>query len=258
MNVLVIDNDRDSCSMICQYLAQTEFDTHACGGIDSAKRSIRKLQPDCLIVDWSLPDGPGIEFISWLRTQHEYRRLPVLMLADQSGESDRVTGLESGADDYMTKPPSLRELRARLQALVRRASEYSEEALPRIVLDTRNQALLVNDREVEISRTEFKLFQFFLNNRGKVFSRQQILNAIWDMQTDFESRTVEVYVLRLRKVLKAHKLDKLIKTVRGRGYKFRADIRCETFGPGNEQNRLNRRTRARADTGREIDPDHPG
>ena len=126
--------------------------------------------------------------------------------------------------------------------------------MPRIVLDTRNQALLVNDREVEISRTEFKLFQFFLNNRGKVFSRQQILNAIWDMETDFESRTVDVYVLRLRKVLKAHKLDKMIKTVRGKGYKFRADIRCETFGPGNEPNLSN--TQVRAHSGLESDPDH--
>jgi two-component system phosphate regulon response regulator PhoB len=228
MHVLVIDSDPDTQETIGRYFSQSEFHIHSCEGITSAKKSIRDLQPDCVIVDWTLPDGPGLDLITWLRRHDEYRRLPVLMLSSQSEESKRVTGLESGADDYMTKPPSLRELRARLKALIRRASEGRASNQLELFLDMKNKTVLANNKEVEMSKTEFNLFTFLTNNLGQVFSREQILHAVWGLETDLEARTVDVCILRLRKTLKSHNLDKIIRTVRGEGYKLRSDIIFKT------------------------------
>ena len=128
MNILVIEDDHDIREMICQSLSQADYHTRGCSDVKSAKQSIREHRPDCLVIDWMLPDSSGIELIRWLRRKDEFRQIPALMLTARSQESDKITGLDAGADDYMTKPLSLRELRARVQALLRRPSEYRESS----------------------------------------------------------------------------------------------------------------------------------
>jgi two-component system phosphate regulon response regulator PhoB len=229
MNILVIEDDHDIREMICQSLSQADFQTHGCADVKCAKQAIREQRPDCLVVDWMLPDSSGIELIRWLRRQDEFRQIPALMLTARAEESDKITGLESGADDYMTKPLSLRELRARVKALLRRPAEYKEssqllQAGP-VELNLKSHVVRLDGKDAELTKTEFKLLKFFVTNRDKVFSRDQILDAVWGLNTYLGDRTVDVHILRLRKILKAYKLDNLIKTVRGAGYKFSTETR---------------------------------
>ena len=227
MNILVVEDDRDIREMVCQSLAQNDFHTVGCGDVREAKQSIARLNPDCLVVDWMLPDGSGVDLIRWLRRHEAYQQIPVLMLTARAQESDLVTGLDSGADDYLTKPMSLRELNARVRALLRRPPGYEErrdllEAGP-ISLNIRSHEAFVGDAPIELTRTEFKLLRLFIEYPGKVFSREQILDAVWGVNAYLGDRTVDVHILRLRKILKPHGADRMIATVRGSGYKLAAN-----------------------------------
>ena len=227
MNILVVEDDRDIREMVCQSLAQNDFQTTGVRDAHEARQSLARLAPDCMVIDWMLPDGSGLELIRWLRRQEEYRKIPVLMLTARSQESDMITGLESGADDYLTKPMSLRELNARVRALLRRPAEYEErkdllEAGP-VSLNTRTHEVFVADAPVELTKTEFKLLKLLMENPRKVFSREQILDAVWGVNAFLGDRTVDVHILRLRKILKPHGVDRMIATVRGTGYRL-ADL----------------------------------
>ncbi len=229
MNIMVVEDDRDIREMVCQSLAQNDFRTQACRDLGEAKQSLAKTAPDCLVIDWMLPDGSGIDLVRWIRRQDAYRQIPVLMLTARSTESDMVTGLDSGADDYLTKPMSLRELNARVRALLRRPPQYEEaqdllSAGP-LSLNTRTQEVFVGSTEVELSRTEFKLLRLLLENPDRVFSREQILDAVWGVDAYLGDRTVDVYILRLRKLLKPHGVAAMIKTVRGSGYRLTKKIK---------------------------------
>lgn len=226
MNILVVEDDQAIRDMICQSLSQAKYQTFACIDVKCAKKSIKERNPDCIIIDWMLPDSSGIELIRWLRRQPMYQHTPALMLTARSEESDKITGLESGADDYMTKPLSLRELHARVKALLRRPTQYEETSntLQAGVLEinTDTHEVTASGNHVELSKTEFKLLKFFVLNEGKVFSRDQILDSVWGINAYLGDRTVDVHILRLRKILKQHKLEKMILTVRGAGYRFTA------------------------------------
>ncbi len=229
MNIMVVEDDRDIREMVCQSLAQNDFRTQACRDLGEAKQSLAKTAPDCLVIDWMLPDGSGIDLVRWIRRQDAYRQIPVLMLTARSTESDMVTGLDSGADDYLTKPMSLRELNARVRALLRRPPQYEEaqdllSAGP-LSLNTRSQEVFVGSTEVELSRTEFKLLRLLLENPDRVFSREQILDAVWGVDAYLGDRTVDVHILRLRKLLKPHGVAAMIKTVRGSGYRLTKKIK---------------------------------
>ncbi len=229
MNIMVVEDDRDIREMVCRSLAQNDFRTQACRDLGEAKQSLAKTAPDCLVIDWMLPDGSGIDLVRWIRRQDAYRQIPVLMLTARSTESDMVTGLDSGADDYLTKPMSLRELNARVRALLRRPPQYEEaqdllSAGP-LSLNTRSQEVFVGSTEVELSRTEFKLLRLLLENPDRVFSREQILDAVWGVDAYLGDRTVDVYILRLRKLLKPHGVAAMIKTVRGSGYRLTKKIK---------------------------------
>lgn len=224
MKILVVEDDRDIREMVCQSLAQNEFQTSACRNLQEARRTMEDLTPDCMVVDWMLPDGSGIELIRWLRRQKAYRQIPVLMLTARSEETDMITGLESGADDYLTKPMSLRELNARVRALLRRPAQYEENQdlleFGAITLNRRTHEVSVAGRAVDLTRTEFKLLRLFIENPRKVFSREQILDAVWGVNAFLGDRTVDVHILRLRKILKPHGADRMIGTVRGSGYRL--------------------------------------
>jgi two-component system phosphate regulon response regulator PhoB len=165
-----------------------------------------------------------VELIRWLRRQNALKDIPALMLTARAEENDKITGLESGADDYMTKPLSLRELHARIKALLRRPATFEEAshvlAAGPISLNTETHEVTINDKIVDLTKTEFKLLKFFIVNESKVFTRDQILDGVWGMNAYLGDRTVDVHILRLRKILKKYGLDKMIITVRGAGYRF--------------------------------------
>jgi len=228
MNILVVEDDRDIREMVCQSLAQNDFHTIGCSDVQQAKQLLKKHQPDCLVVDWMLPDGSGVELIRWLRRKKRYRQIPVLMLTARAQESDMITGLDSGADDYLTKPMSLRELNARIKALLRRPAAYQEQmneiqAGP-IRLNTRSHEVSIDETAIELTKTEFKLLKLFIENPKQVFTREQILDAVWGVNTYLGDRTVDVHILRLRKLLKSHGATGMIKTVRGTGYRLSRKI----------------------------------
>jgi two-component system phosphate regulon response regulator PhoB len=228
MNILVVEDDRDIRELVCQSLAQNDFQTTACRDLREARQSMANIDPDCLVVDWMLPDGSGIEFIRWLRRQPQFQQIPVLMLTARAQESDMLTGLESGADDYLTKPMSLRELNARVKALLRRPAAYQEtkdvlQAGP-LSLNSRTHEVFVGEAALDLSKTEFKLLKLFMQHPLKVLSREQILDAVWGVNAYLGDRTVDVHVLRLRKLLKPLAADAMIATVRGSGYRFSEHI----------------------------------
>jgi two-component system phosphate regulon response regulator PhoB len=165
-----------------------------------------------------------VELIRWIRRQNRYQQIPVLMLTARAQESDMISGLDAGADDYLTKPMSLRELNARVKALLRRPSAYREQMdrvqVGSLNLNSRTHEVYAGEAPVDLSKTEFKLLKLFMENPEKVFSREQILNAVWGMNAYLGDRTVDVHVLRLRKLLKPHGVDGMITTVRGTGYRF--------------------------------------
>ncbi len=179
-------------------------------------------QPDLGIVDWMLPDMSGLELISELRQSELYQTLPLILLTARAQEEDKVLGLDSGADDYMTKPVSMRELTARMRALLRRTDRGKDEVLKMgdLVLDVAAQQLLIHGKPVKIGNTEFKLLKFFMSNPNRVYTRASLLDFVWGQNVYVEERTVDVHILRLRKILKPSKTDKMLQTVRGAGYRF--------------------------------------
>ena len=225
MKILVVEDDPDIRQLVVQSMKQADYQISACADVTSAQQLVVDLVPDCLIVDWMLPDSSGVELIRWLRRKEKYRHIPVMMLTARSQESDKILGLESGADDYMTKPMSLRELHARIKALVRRPARYVEAAdilkVGALELNMASHELLINGINVDISRTEFRLLRHFMQNPQKVFSRDQLLSAVWSDDAYLSDRTVDVHILRLRKILKKHDQDGMIVTVRGAGYRMR-------------------------------------
>ena len=224
MNILVVEDDHDIRELVCQSLKQNDYRTTGCRNVQEAKQSLAKLSPDCMVIDWMLPDGSGVDLIRWIRRQDQYQQIPVLMLTARAQESDMITGLDSGADDYLTKPMSLRELNARVKALLRRPAAYQEKndilEVGPLSLNSRTHEIFVDEQPVELTKTEFKLLRMFMESPGKVFSREQILDAVWGMNAYLGDRTVDVHVLRLRKLLKPYGADRMIVTVRGTGYRI--------------------------------------
>jgi two-component system, OmpR family, phosphate regulon response regulator PhoB len=224
MNILVVEDDRDIREMVCQSLSQNDFRASGCSNLQEARKSMENVNPDCMVVDWMLPDGSGIELIRWMRRQQQFQQVPVLMLTARSQETDLITGLESGADDYLTKPMSLRELNARVRALMRRPAQYEESLdlleFSGLTLNVRTHEVAVGGVAVDLTKTEFKLLRLFIKNPRKVFTREQILDAVWGVNAFLGDRTVDVHILRLRKILQPHGAERMISTVRGSGYRL--------------------------------------
>lgn len=169
-----------------------------------------------------MPQESGIEFVRYLRKDPVYAEKPIIMLTARVQEEDKVRGLDEGADDYLTKPVALKELLARIRSLLRRTTTISEEQIKGsgIVMNLTTYQVFINDTMVQIGQTEFKLLRFFLEKPNRVYSRSQLLDFVWGRAVYLEERTVDVHMLRLRKILKPFDKDKLIATVRGVGYMF--------------------------------------
>ena len=175
--------------------------------------------PDLILLDWMLPDQSGLKLLSRIRSDHNFNAIPIIMLTAKGLEEDKIAGLERGADDYVTKPFSPRELTARINALLRRnRPDHGQEVLKAgpIMLDQTSGSVSLHERKIDIGHAEYKLLKFFLAHPERVFSRSQLLDKVWGQHVEIEERTVDVHVLRLRKALKDAEF--LIKTVRSMGY----------------------------------------
>lgn len=191
-----------------------------------ARELVANQTPDLMLIDWMLPDISGPELIRRFRKDEVTRDIPIVMLTARSEEEDMIQGLEVGADDYLSKPVSLKTLTARIKALLRRSEGFSARkvlTVGPIHLDLDAHQLTINGQAIHLGITEYKLLEFFMKHPGRVYSRAQLLDFIWGQNTYIEERTVDVHILRLRKALKQQEADHCIHTVRGAGYRFAED-----------------------------------
>ncbi|MFM8330649.1 MAG: winged helix-turn-helix domain-containing protein [Candidatus Methylumidiphilus sp.] len=179
--------------------------------------------PDLILLDWMLPGVSGVEWARRLKRDEVFGEIPIILLTARGEEEDKVRGLDVGADDYVPKPFSPRELVARIRAVLRRAGKFGKSGkieMGGIVLDVEQHRVNVGAAELTVSPTEYRLLEFFLTHAGKVYSRAQLLDQVWGRNAYIEERTVDVHIRRLRKILAEHGREELIQTVRGFGYRF--------------------------------------
>ena len=221
-HVLIVEDEPDIAEMIKMSLENNGFHTSHVDSIAAARVLLGSEKVDLALVDWMLPGGSGIELVRFLRKNEVTKLLPVIMLTAKAEESDVTAGLDAGADDYITKPFSPRELNSRIKALLRRSHAALDETLQtgRLLCNTSNHRVSVDGKTLALGATEFNLLQFLMSRPERVFSRAQLLDHVWGPGTFIEERTVDVHILRLRKALKPYQLDSLIQTVRGAGYRF--------------------------------------
>jgi two-component system phosphate regulon response regulator PhoB len=219
--VLIVDDERDLLSLLDFNLRQAGFETLLASTAEEALAHVRRRVPDLVVLDLMLPDLPGTEVCRRLKASDRTRHVPVVMLTAKGEEVDRVVGFELGADDYVVKPFSVRELVLRLQAVARRAGAAAPPARDRIGpirLDPLAHRAWVGDEEIPLTALEFRLLATFMARAGRVQSREQLLSDVWEMSPDLETRTVDTHVKRLREKLGAAR--DLLETVRGVGYRL--------------------------------------
>ncbi|MBT6273200.1 MAG: phosphate regulon transcriptional regulator PhoB [Chromatiales bacterium] len=220
--LLVVEDEPAVREMVADNFRMAGYAVREAGDVAQAWQSIAKALPRLILLDWMLPDSSGFEFLRQLRSDPTTQSIPVIMLTARADEADRVRGLEVGADDYLVKPFSLRELEARVKAVLRRASDTTADIteVGGLTVDTEQHRVLAHGADVKLGATEFRLLQFFVAHPERVFSRTQLLDNAWGRDVYIEERTVDVHVRRLRKRLEVHGMDDYIQTVRGVGYRF--------------------------------------
>ena len=221
--VLVVE-DEDALATLLEYNFEKEgYEVGLAMDGEEALMMAAERTPDIILMDWMLPKLSGVEACRRLRRREETRNTPVIMLTARGDETDRITGLDYGADDYMVKPFSIPELFARTRALLRRSSPTLLEDIIRqgdIEIDTKAFRVKCGETQVHLGPTEFRLLDHFMRHPGRVFSREQLLDAVWGRDVYVEARTVDVHIGRLRKVLKKNRDSDPIRTVRSAGYAF--------------------------------------
>lgn len=221
--ILVVEDEPAVRDMIGMTLEQAGYDWQEAGDVGQAREKLAEAHPDLVLLDWMLPGQSGLDFARQLRREDLTRDLPVILLTARDAEDDKIRGLEVGADDYVTKPFSPRELLARIKALLRRSGQADEEAVVSVgglTLDMASHRISAGEDKVALGPTEFKLLQFFMTHPDRVYSRDQLLDRVWGSNVYIDDRTVDVHVRRLRKALTPHGCERLIQTVRGVGYRF--------------------------------------
>ncbi|WP_092994537.1 phosphate regulon transcriptional regulator PhoB [Thiohalomonas denitrificans] len=224
--ILLVEDEPAIRTMVVMALARAGFETLEAGDAAEADRVLADRRPDLLLLDWMLPGASGIELARRLQKDDYTKDLPIIMLTARSEEDDRVRGLEVGADDYITKPFSPRELIARINAVLRRASPDNLEGIfsaEGLKLDAQSHRVSANEQPLDVGPTEFRLLHFFMSHPERVYSRSQLLDRVWSRGAVVEERTVDVHIRRLRKALIPSGHDSLIQTVRGAGYRFSPD-----------------------------------
>ncbi|MGR9116637.1 MAG: phosphate regulon transcriptional regulator PhoB [Gammaproteobacteria bacterium] len=223
LTVLVVEDEDAIRDMLAMVLEQSGYEACPVADAELAQKAISERMPDLILLDWMLPGISGVEWARRLKKDPMYRELPIILLTARGEEEDKVRGLEIGADDYMTKPFSPKELAARIRAVLRRTGKIQDLAqitLGDLILDTEQHRLTIGDKQLEVSPTEFRLMQFFMTHPDKVYSRMQLLDQVWGRSVYIEERTVDVHIRRLRKILGEYGREDLVQTVRGFGYRF--------------------------------------
>lgn len=218
-NILVVEDEPAIVELVSFTLKEAGWQPTAVHSANDAWDYLQRRTPQMMLLDWMLPDQTGLRLLSRIRSDRQFTDLPVIMLTAKSMEEDKIAGLDNGADDYVTKPFSPRELTARINALLRRKTpEHAQSVMNAgpVKLDPVSCNVSLNDQKIDIGHAEFKLLKFFLAHPDRVFSRSQLLDKVWGDHVVIEERTVDVHVLRLRKALKD--AEYLIKTVRSVGY----------------------------------------
>ena len=221
--ILIVEDEQPIREMVMFALASAGYEAQEAADARQAQAVIAERLPDLILLDWMLPGISGIDFARRLKKEELTRELPVIMLTARAEEEDKVQGLESGADDYITKPFSPRELVARIRAVMRRGGPAAEDEILRadgLALDLASHRVSVGEILLEMGPTEYRLLEFFMSHPERVYSRGQLLDRVWGGTVYVEERTVDVHIRRLRKVLEPHGQDALIQTVRGAGYRF--------------------------------------
>lgn len=221
--VLVVEDETPIREMLCFVLEQNGFEPVEAADFAQGVARVTEPFPDLILLDWMLPGGSGIQFIKQMKQDELTRQIPIIMLTARGEEEDKVWGLEVGADDYITKPFSPKELTARLKAVIRRAVPTATEEVIEVQglrLDPVSHRVTVNEQALDLGPTEFRLLHFFMTHPERVYSREQLLNNVWGTNVYVEDRTVDVHIRRLRKAISLAGHDELIQTVRGSGYRF--------------------------------------
>ena len=221
--ILLVEDEQPIREMLRYALERENYVVEEAGDAVQAREFLAKNRPDLIFVDWIRPGETGVEFIRRLRKDEILADLPVIMLTARVEEMDKVKGLDNGADDYLTKPVAIKELIARIKAILRRTSKANSDnklVADSLVLDLATHQLTIDGKDTHIGQTEFSLLKFFIEHKNRVYSRTQLLDYVWGQAVYIEERTVDVHILRLRKILKSFNKDKMVKTVRGMGYIF--------------------------------------
>jgi len=226
INVLVVDDESAIREMIRFALGRAGMEVRCAADGLEALNKVSDQRPDILLLDWMMPGMSGLDLTRRLRRNSQTAEIPIIMLTARVAEDDKVTGLNAGTDDYIMKPFSPRELVARIQAVLRRASPGDIDGkinIGQITIDTVSRQVFLNNVPTRFGPTEYRLLEFFMTHNGRSFSREQLLNHVWGTNTYLEERTVDVHIRRLRKSLAKANLDQYVQTVRGHGYRFMVD-----------------------------------
>lgn len=224
-NILVVEDEPAIQELIAANLQHAGHRVLRAYDAEEAVRLVRETLPDIVLLDWMLPGMSGIQFARRLRSEERTRDLPIIMLTARSEEHDKIAGLEAGADDYLTKPFSPRELLARIKAVLRRrAPQMTEDTvdIEGLRLDPVTHRVSGDGKPIELGPTEFRLLHFFMTHAERVHSRTQLLDQVWGDHVFVEERTVDVHIRRLRASLELSGHDRLVQTVRGSGYRLSA------------------------------------
>jgi two-component system phosphate regulon response regulator PhoB len=221
--ILIVEDEAGIREMLGYTLMKEGYVFEEAPDVQEAKTLIGRSKPDLILLDWMLPGMSGIDYARRLRSDPETRDIPIIMLTARGDEQDKVRGLDNGADDYITKPFSTKELLARIRAALRRVAPTPASRVMEaggLILDPATYRVSARGEIVAVSATEFRLLYFFINHPERVYTRAQLLDQVWGQNVYVEERTVDVHIRRLRKVLGPYGCDKLIQTVRSIGYRF--------------------------------------
>jgi two-component system, OmpR family, phosphate regulon response regulator PhoB len=225
--ILVVEDEPAIQELIAVNLEHAGHQVLRAANVPEAEALIRQVLPDVVLLDWMLPGPPGLSFARQLRTDQRTRDIPIIMLTARAQEQDKVAGLDGGADDYVTKPFSPKELIARIKAVMRRrAPQFTDDVvdISGLRLDPGAHRVTADSDEVDLGPTEFRMLHFFMTHPERVYSRAQLLDEVWGDHVFVEERTVDVHIRRLRQALEPSRYDRLVETVRGTGYRFRRNL----------------------------------
>lgn len=222
--ILLVEDEHSIREMVSFALGQEGYVIDQAEDGSTAEVLLANKLPDLILLDWMLPDTSGLELLRRWKRNDALQETPVIMLTAKVEERDKIDGLDSGADDYITKPFSVKELTARIRAVLRRGSSSieNEVVVGPMKLDLNAHRAYVNEESINMGPTEFRLLEFFMTHEDRVYSRNQLLDYVWGRNMYVEERTVDVHIVRLRKLLKPLGCDQMIQTVRGYGYRFSA------------------------------------